>query len=151
MKLKSKRIHATCIAIGRHGVLLRGPSASGKSDLALRLIDAGAKLIADDQVNLIVSSKGLRASAPKILKGLLEVRNIGVLQLPSIEDAFVSLVCELVRPEQIERMPQYKNTSILGVNLPHLLILPFETSSVIKVQLALKLITGSIMLAHDKS
>ena len=146
-----KQIHATCIAIDDHGILLRGPTASGKSDLALRLIGSGAMLIADDRVNLNVDPKGLRASAPTILKGLLEVRNIGVLGFPSKENVFVSLVCDLVRPEQIERMPQYKNTRILGIKLPHVLISPFETSSVTKVQLALKLITGSIMLAHEKS
>ncbi len=151
MSNEIKQIHATCIAIGDNGILLRGPTASGKSDLALRLIDAGATLIADDRVDLILGSKGVCASAPAILKGLLEVRNIGILQFPSKENAFVSLVCELVRPEEIERMPQYTNTCILGINLPHVLIAPFETSSVTKVQLALGLITGSIKLAHDKS
>ena len=111
--VKVEQIHATCIAIDGHGVLLRGPSASGKSDLALRLIDAKAELIADDRVNFLVEPDGLYASAPKALYGLLEVRGLGILRLPATERANISLVCELVSPERVERMPEDKHTNIL--------------------------------------
>ena len=143
--MKSEQIHATCIAIDSHGVLLRGCSGSGKSDLALRLIDTGGVLVADDRVNLLAESGVLCASAPKTLYGLLEVRGLGILCHPAIEKANISLVCELLNSERIERMPENKHTVILGIELPHLIISPFEASSVIKVQLALKLATGSIM------
>ena len=147
--VKYKQIHATCIVIDGHGVLLRGPSGSGKSDLALRLIDSGGKLVADDRVNLLVKPDGLCASAPKALYGLLEVRGLGILRIPATKRAKICLVCELDNLEQIERMPEDRRTYILDVELPHIMISPFETSSVLKVQLALKLIDGSIMHSHD--
>ena len=148
---KFEQIHATCITIDGHGVLLRGPSSSGKSDLALRLIYAGSELVADDRVNLLVKPDGLYASAPKTLYGLLEVRGLGILRLPAIPKANISLVCELVNPDRIERIPQDTHKCLLGVELPYMIISPFETSSLIKVQLALKLILGSLMHGHDKN
>ena len=147
--VKPKQIHATCIAIDGFGVLLRGPSAGGKSDLALRLIDAGGELVADDRVNLLVKPDGLCASAPRALYGLLEVRGLGILHLPATEKINITLVCELDNLEPIERMPEEKRTFISGVDLPLITISPFEISSVLKVQLALKLVVGSIMGGHD--
>ena len=147
--VKYKQIHATCIAIDGHGVLLRGPSASGKSDLALRLIDAGGELVADDRVNILVRPDGLCASAPKALYGLLEVRGLGILRLPTTKNIIVTLVCELDNLEPIERLPQDKSICISGIELPLIAISPFEISSVLKVQLALKLVVGSIMRGHD--
>ena len=147
--VKYKQIHATCIAIDGYGVLLRGPSASGKSDLALRLINAGGELVADDRVNLLVRPDGLCASAPRALYGLLEVRGLGILRLPATKKTNITLVCELDNLEPIERMPEDKSTCISGVELPLIAISPFEISSVLKVQLALKLVVGSIMRGHD--
>ena len=147
--VKYNQIHATCIAIDGSGVLLRGPSASGKSDLALRLIDAGSELVADDRVNLLIKPDSLCASAPRALYGLLEVRGLGILRLPATEKINITLVCELDNLEPIERMPEEKRTFISGVDLPLITISPFEISSVLKVQLALKLVVGSIMRGHD--
>ena len=146
---KYKQIHATCTAIDGYGVLLRGPSASGKSDLALRLIHAGGELVADDRVNLLVRPDGLCASAPKALSGLLEVRGLGILRFPTTEKINITLVCELDSLEPIERIPQEKSICISGIELPLIAISPFEISSVLKVQLALKLVVGSIMRGHD--
>ena len=146
---KYKQIHATCIAIDGYGVLLRGSSASGKSDLALRLIHAGGELVADDRVNLLVRPEGLCASAPGALYGLLEVRGLGILCLPAIKKINIALVCELDNLKRIERMPEDKSTCILGIKLPLIALSPFELSSVLKVQLALKLVVGSIMRGHD--
>jgi len=79
------RIHGTCVALSGLGVLLRGPSGSGKSDLALRLIDGGAKLVADDQVELALDAAGrVMARAPATLSGLLEVRGIGPAKLEQL-------------------------------------------------------------------
>jgi len=146
---KYNQIHATCIALDGNGVLLLGPSASGKSDLALRLIDASGKLVADDRVNLLVKPDGLYASAPRRLYGLLEVRGLGVLRIPATKKTNITLVCELGNLEPIERMPEDKSTRISGVELPLIAISPFEISAVLKVQLALKLVVGSIMQGHD--
>ena len=70
-------VHATCVAIGDRAVLLCGPSGSGKSDLALRLIDGGAQLVADDQVVLRAEGGRIVARAPEALAGRMEVRGIG--------------------------------------------------------------------------
>ena len=105
--------------------------------------------MADDRVNLLVRPDGLCASAPRALYGLLEVRGIGILHLPATEKINITLVCELDSLEPIERIPQDKSICISGIELPLIAISPFEISSVLKVQLALKLVVGSIMRGHD--
>lgn len=76
-------IHATCVAIGRQAILLLGASGAGKSDLALRLIDEGARLIADDRTILTVKNGRLNAHAPVTIRGLLEIRGLGIVKLPA--------------------------------------------------------------------
>ena len=88
----SSQIHGTCVALGASGVVLRGPPGSGKSDLALRLIDGGARLVADDRIELDAAAGGLFASAPAAIKGLLEVRGLGAARMPSVEPGRVRLV-----------------------------------------------------------
>ena len=77
----AKQVHATCLSIDDVGLLIRGPSGIGKSDLALRLIDKGARLVADDRVGLLVSDNHVIARAPATLAGLLEVRGLGMLAI----------------------------------------------------------------------
>ncbi len=72
------QVHASAVTIGDSGVLLRGPSGSGKSDLALRLIDGGARLVADDRVDIYQTRDGLMMAPPESLAGLLEVRGLGI-------------------------------------------------------------------------
>ena len=74
-------IHASCVAIGGQGVLLLGGSGAGKSDLALRLIDDGAALVADDRTLLFVKNGALHAKAHPSIKGLLEIRGLGIVAL----------------------------------------------------------------------
>lgn len=76
-------IHATCVAIGGQAILLTGASGAGKSDLALRLIDEGARLVADDQTILTVKGGYLSAHAPATIRGLLEIRGLGIVKLPA--------------------------------------------------------------------
>ena len=90
-------IHASCVAIGSQGVLLLGPSGAGKSDLALRLIDEGAKLVADDRTILFVSRRALHARCPASIKGLLEIRGLGIVELPARTEAKIALVVRLGR------------------------------------------------------
>jgi HPr kinase/phosphorylase len=90
-------IHASCVALGAHGVLLLGPSGAGKSDLALRLIDEGARLVADDRTLLFVRSGALHAKAPASIRGLLEIRGVGIVKLPVRAQARIALVVRLGR------------------------------------------------------
>ncbi|MEO8558366.1 MAG: HPr kinase/phosphatase C-terminal domain-containing protein [Rhodospirillales bacterium] len=133
-------IHATAIAIGRSGVLLTGPSGSGKSDLALRLIDGEARLIADDQTVLSVKAGRLMASAPATLLGKIEMRGMGIVKLSGLQmtqQAPIVLLVELVAPDQIERMPEPERRELLGISLPVLRLAPFEASAPAKLRLAL--------------
>lgn len=97
MKKGEANIHASCVAIGAQGVLLLGPSGSGKSDLALRLIDDGARLVSDDRTILFLAGGALHARAPSSIKGLLEVRGLGIIQLPVRTNVKIALAVKLGR------------------------------------------------------
>ncbi len=129
-------IHATCVAVSGSGVLLRGPAGSGKSDLALRLIDGGAVLVADDQVALTARDGRLFARPPETIAGNIEARGIGVMNLPHDAEAPVALVIDLVAPDMVERMPEPAQCRYLGIELPLLNLAPFEASAPAKVRLA---------------
>ena len=88
-------IHASCVAIGKAGVLLLGKSGAGKSDLALRLIDQGAVLVADDRTLVWVEKDALHARAPSTIKGLLEIRGLGIVTMPVRAKARIALVVRL--------------------------------------------------------
>lgn len=129
-------VHATCVAIDGAGVLIRGPSGAGKSDLALRLIDRGAMLVADDQVELARRGGGLWARAPARLRGRLEVRGLGIVELPAADGAQLALVVDLSAPEEIERLPEDGRATVAGVELRRLRLAPFEASAPAKLRLA---------------
>lgn len=137
--------HATCVALrlrrrAWRAVLLRGPSGAGKSDLALRLIEAGGRLVADDQTRIARSGRTLLAAAPAALAGLIEVRGIGIVKLARgqlLSRASLSLLVDLVPIDRIERLPEPAKEDLLGVRLPVLALAPFEASAVAKLRLAL--------------
>jgi serine kinase of HPr protein (carbohydrate metabolism regulator) len=141
-------IHGTCIALDGAGVLLRGPSGAGKSDLALRLIDAGAQLVADDQVQLSKHDDALIAKPPATLAGLLEVRGLGIVRLAYRPNASVFMVVDLTTPEQIERMPEPTSVRLLDCDLPLLRLDPFSGSAGAKLRLAVRVAGGSILRAR---
>ncbi|MFW2829964.1 HPr kinase/phosphorylase [Sphingomonas sp. ID0503] len=132
----STPIHASAVAIGGRGVLILGPSGSGKSDLALRLIDRGAILISDDYTVLTVSGSGLRARPPDNIAGKIEVRGIGITPVAFTVNIEVALAVTLV--PSVERMPHPACWTHEGVTVPLVSIAPFEGSAPIKVELALK-------------
>ncbi len=118
-------------------MLLCGPSGVGKSDLALRLIDRGATLISDDYTRLVEVEGRLFARAPDRIAGMMEVRGIGLIEVPHADNIAVSLAVELCG--SVERMPAEAMTqSIAGVQIPCLKLAAFEASAPIKVELALK-------------
>ncbi len=132
----SSQIHGTCVALGRSGVVLRGPPGSGKSDLALRLIDGGARLVADDRIELDVAAGELFASTPAAIAGLLEVRGLGVARMPSVERVRVAVVVDLVAADAIERLPAQATCELLGVSVPRVRVEPFAATASPTVRLA---------------
>lgn len=120
-------------------MLLRGPSGVGKSDLALRLIEAGARLVADDQTMLGRAGDTVMASAPASIAGLIEVRGLGIRRLARnqlLARAAVVLLVDLVAPAAIERLPEPNHEALLGIDLPVLKLAPFEASACAKLRLA---------------
>ncbi len=134
-------VHATTIAIGDRAVLLRGPSGSGKSDLALRLIDAGARLVSDDQSQLWREGEVVLVRAPGPIAGLIEARGVGIMKLDSLPVARLALIADLVAPDRVERLPEPSSETIFGLTIPLVAIAPFEASAPVKLRLALAAIT----------
>jgi serine kinase of HPr protein (carbohydrate metabolism regulator) len=132
------RVHGTSVSVGGEGILLRGPSGSGKSDLALRLVDEGARLVADDQTEVARRDSSIEMSAPATLAGLIEVRGLGIVRVPHVAWAPLRLVVDLVPDSAIERMPEPSFCTIEGVSLPLLAVDPFAASAPAKLRLALK-------------
>ena len=131
-----KRLHATSVAIEDHGVAIFGNSGSGKSDLALRLIDSGATLISDDITVFSKSEKNIHLFGVENTKGLLEVRELGIITVPYIEGIRLKLVIKLTDKE-IERIPKKNQTNLLGLKFPKLEINGKNSSSVVKVKVKL--------------
>ena len=131
-------VHATCVCWDGGAVLLRGQPGSGKSDLALRLIDAGAMLVADDQVALTVDDGRLLAMPPPVIAGLLEVRGVGLVRLPYRRRADVVLAVDLVPAEQVPRLPEPDEVEVAGVALPRYTLHPFAASAVAKMRLLIR-------------
>jgi serine kinase of HPr protein (carbohydrate metabolism regulator) len=137
-------LHASCVQLDGAGVIVRGASGSGKSDLCLRLIDAGGLLVADDQV-LVECGDGdlLFASAPSGLAGLIEVRGVGILRLPRVAGRSpVRLVVDLCPRDRVVRLPERGRgdgtCELLGVALPRLGLDPFAASTCAKIGFALR-------------
>ncbi len=130
------RLHATCVVVKSRGVLLLGEPGAGKSDLALRLMDRGAKLIADDQVELTKKGRTIIATAPRRIYGLLEVRGVGIFKVRSQKKARVLLVVQLVKQEWIERLPYPEPYECMHTHIAQLRLSPFEPSAAIKVEKA---------------
>src|SRR5690242_11360627 len=130
-------LQATCVAIDGAGVLLRGPSGSGKSDLALRLVDAGALLVADDGVELRRDGTRLIAAlpsgAPESVRGRLEVRGLGILPVPSVATAIVVLAIDMDAADTLERLPEPQTIQWLGIDVPLLCLDPATVSAAAKV------------------
>lgn len=139
-------VHGTTVALDGEGVLLRGPSGSGKSDLALRLIDRGARLVADDQTELTCAAQRLIARAPRSITGRMEVRGVGILRVPAVPSAPLRLVVDLVAPDRVERLPEPQFCDYLQCSLPLLTLAPFEASAPAKIRLALASLVKTAVL-----
>ncbi|MBV8972755.1 MAG: aldolase [Sphingomonadaceae bacterium] len=135
-------LHATAVAIRGRGVLLTGPSGSGKSDLALRLIDRGAVLVADDRVVVARDAGRVLASPPPALAGLIEVRGLGIIAVPFAERVPVALILDLAAAP--ERLPPPATRDVAGVAVPVLAFAPFAASAAIRAERALTAFGGGV-------
>jgi serine kinase of HPr protein (carbohydrate metabolism regulator) len=134
--LSSETIHASCVSINDRAVLIVGPSGSGKSDLALRLIDRGALLVSDDYTIVRRADGKLRAGPPPNITGLIEVRGIGLVPMPFKSDVPVALMISLA--EQVERLPDNPGSRLLaGVAVPVAALTALEASAPVKVEILL--------------
>jgi HPr kinase/phosphorylase len=144
-------IHGTALSIGGKGVLLRGSPGSGKSALALRLIDAPgyglvdtlqrARLVADDQVMLERIGAAIWMTPPLLLAGKLEIRGIGIVEIEHKPEAELVLIVDLLSSERPERMPEIADlkTKILGVEVALLTLDATDPAAPAKVRAALTL------------
>ena len=140
-------LHATCLAIGGQGVLLLGASGTGKSDLALRLIDQPglgvngtlktAVLVSDDQVLIRCRGTRLTATAPPSIAGKMEVRGLGIVTLPICPSVDLALAVQFAATRDIERLPDPDSFAILGCALPRILLDPASASAPARVRAAL--------------
>ncbi len=131
-------LHGTVVDIAGNGVLIRGSSGSGKSDLALRLVDRGATFVTDDQVLLATREKGVRAKAPLAIRGYLEIRGLGLISTPVTGSSFIRLIVDLVPSNEVPRLPEFEQEVLLGKKIPRLKINAFEVSAPLKIELAAK-------------
>lgn len=130
----TSNLHASCVSIGGEGVLLLGKSGSGKSDLALRLIEAGAKLVADDRVEIRARGKKLVASAPAKLKGKLEMHGVGIVTMPSKDKVVLVLAVSMVGRDAVERHPDPSSFDCEGLQLPLLFLHAFDVATPAKIR-----------------
>jgi serine kinase of HPr protein (carbohydrate metabolism regulator) len=135
-RLSAETIHASTVSGEGRAVLITGPSGSGKSDLALRLLDRGFTLVSDDQTIVKRDGDRLVATAPPTIAGKLEVRGIGIVEMERTNDVPVALLIELT--SDIQRLPDdSRERVILGVKLPLVSIDAMTASAPSKVALAL--------------
>jgi serine kinase of HPr protein (carbohydrate metabolism regulator) len=133
----SETVHASCVAVAGRAVLIAGASGRGKSDLALRLIDRGARLVSDDYTALRKDAGRLIATAPGTIAGKIEVRGVGIVEMEALAQAPVCLFIDLDAAP--ERLPEARTVELLRISVPALRLDALEGSAPIKVETALRL------------
>jgi serine kinase of HPr protein (carbohydrate metabolism regulator) len=135
-RISAETVHASTVAMDGRAVVILGPSGSGKSDLALRLLDRGFTLVSDDQTVVKKDGERLVASAPPNIAGKLEIRGIGIVDMDTVTNIHVALLVELT--SEIQRLPdESRERPLLGVKLPLISIDAMTASAPSKVALAL--------------
>jgi len=149
--VKASNIHASCALIGRHGVLILGKSGAGKSDLLLRLMDQGGKLVADDRTELYAAKGRLCARPPQSIAGLIEVRGLGIVAQPFAKSAVLALAVRLGTPRDLPgRLPEpafFEPPEGLGRTkaIPLIVLDGAAASAPARIHLALKAVTKGLI------
>lgn len=133
----TETVHATSVAIGGRAVLIFGRSGAGKSDLALRLIDRGATLVSDDYTILEALDGALLAAPPPTIAGKMELRGVGIIELPHASFVPSALIVDL--DHDPDRLPEPGTRAIAGIAIPMIGLHGLEPSAPIKVEKALLL------------
>lgn len=137
-QISSETVHASAVARDGRCVLIAGRSGSGKSDLALRLVDRGARLVSDDYTLVRRTDGRLVACAPATIAGRMEVRGLGLVTMDHAIDVPVCLIVDL--DGEVARLPERIETRTLaGVAVPVVALAALEPSAPIKVELALEM------------
>jgi serine kinase of HPr protein (carbohydrate metabolism regulator) len=135
-RLSSENLHASSVSLEGRAVLISGPSGSGKSDLTLRLLDRGFTLVSDDRTIVRKQGSKLIATAPETIKGKLEIRGVGIVDMDAAADVPVALVVELT--SDIQRLPDDdRERLVLGTGIPLISVDAMTASAPSKVALAL--------------
>lgn len=135
-RISAETLHASAVATEGRAVLIAGPSGSGKSDLALRLLDRGFTLVSDDRTLVRKDGDWLIASSPPNIAGKLEIRGIGIVDMDVVSEVPVALFVELT--SEIQRLPdENRERPVLGVRVPLISIDAMSASAPSKVALAL--------------
>jgi len=132
--------HASCVELEGKGILIEGPSGSGKSDLSLRLIDAGAKLVSDDYVDIRSENGSLIGCGPPNIEGMFEVRGVGLTKTDYIKSSPLYLALELTPRDKIERLPEVDFFEMDDIQIPYYKFDAFSVSAIAKITMMLKMI-----------
>lgn len=135
----TEQVHGTAVRLSRTGVLFRGAPGSGKSDLALRLLDEGALdavLVGDDRLEMLADGGRLVARVPGTIAGRLEIRGVGIVRKPYVESCDIALVIDLVPQGQVPRWPDREadRVTICEIGVGRICLAPFEASAPAKVR-----------------
>lgn len=144
-KSETQLIHASCVQFLSKGLLIVGPSASGKSDLSLRLMDEGAQLVSDDQVEIRAETtetgRKIIACAPQKIRGLIELRGYGIVPVPYEQSTHLDLVIELKPFKELERLSYLHDYPLLGCSLPKMMVDAAWPSSVSRIKFVLTMLS----------
>ncbi|MEM7461778.1 MAG: HPr kinase/phosphatase C-terminal domain-containing protein [Pseudomonadota bacterium] len=150
MNSKETNHHCSVVEIAGTGVLIEGSSGTGKTSVALGLLEASRNrgldcaFVCDDQAKLSVAAGKINASAPETISGLVELHGYGITEIEYKPNCTVELVARLVKESDVERMPDPCETDLLGVNLPLLKLPRLHESQSVRIILAWLKDTGRL-------
>jgi serine kinase of HPr protein (carbohydrate metabolism regulator) len=139
-------LHGNCLWVNETGVLILGDAASGKTELALTMINSGrGTLVADDQVIIEREHKILMARPPEGLQGLMQIHGIGIVNFDKIAPVPLHLIIELVPHMDVPLIPEKSEKEIQGLSLPLVKLAGHEASSADKLWLATNLLKKEML------